>query len=194
MDYVYHGSGVANITILEARSKLHESNENIVYLTGNIPYALMYIWSEEKMGTSQKHVTCGIKNGVVLYQEQFPNQLKEFYQGVSGYLYYVTNGERIKAVSNRESMYYTLDNVKVDKVIHIEDVYEEFLKYEKAGLLKVFRFNNLPLDEQEEMTKNMADYFKKMNLFQDNKEKADFFEKYFKKAWYLSINSKKIED
>lgn len=50
MDFLYHGSITPNITILEARSKLHESNENVVYLTGNIPYALMYIWSDEKNG------------------------------------------------------------------------------------------------------------------------------------------------
>lgn len=51
MDYVYHGSSVAGITALEARSKLHGSNDNIVYLTGNIPYALMYIWDGQKLGT-----------------------------------------------------------------------------------------------------------------------------------------------
>lgn len=142
----------------------------------------------KKMGTSQKHITCGIKDGVVLYQEQFPNQLKEFYQGVSGYLYCMRNSERIKVMSNRESMFYSLENVKIDEVIHIKDVYAALLKYEKDGLLKVFRFTDLPLDEQKEMTNKMTEYFKQMDFFKDNKDKADFFERYFKEAWNLAKN------
>lgn len=42
-EYVYHGSSVPHIEVLETRSKLHGTNEHIVYLTGSIPYALIYI-------------------------------------------------------------------------------------------------------------------------------------------------------
>lgn len=45
---LYHGSSVADITFLEPRSHLHGSqNEKVVYMSGSIPYALVYIWDSE---------------------------------------------------------------------------------------------------------------------------------------------------
>lgn len=50
---LYHGSKVADIRSLEPRSKLHGSpEEKVVYLSGSIPYALVYIWDCEKTGYS----------------------------------------------------------------------------------------------------------------------------------------------
>ncbi len=63
-------------------SKLHNSNQKVIYLTSNLAYALVYIWDSIKIGTKQKWITCGVKNGIVCYEEQFPAQLREFYEGV----------------------------------------------------------------------------------------------------------------
>lgn len=70
----------------------------------------------------------------------------------------------------------------------LEDGYEEFLKYEKEGQLKVFRFNDLSLDDKNQITMDMANYFKKMNLYQDDAKKANFYIYYFKEAWELANN------
>ena len=111
--YLYHGSSLANIQTLETRSKLHNSTQKVVYLTDRIPYALVYIWNEKIY--HQKWVTCGIRDHLVFYEEQFPNQLAAFYKGVSGYLYCTCQTAAFKPVSQRESMYYSLENVPVDK-------------------------------------------------------------------------------
>lgn len=87
MDFLYHGSSPQGINVLKPLSKLHGSNQKAVYLTENIPHALVYIWDSIKIGTCQKWVTCGLKNGIVYYEEQFPNQLQTFYEGVEGYIY-----------------------------------------------------------------------------------------------------------
>ena len=86
----YHGSCTPGIMLLEARSRLHNTEEKVVYLTDNIPYALFYLWDEEHNGWSVKHVTGWTKNDIAHYEEQFPDQLKTFYQGVSGYLYCIS--------------------------------------------------------------------------------------------------------
>ena len=83
MDYLYHGSAVPGITALEARSTLHGTDKQIVYLTDSIPYALLYIWDGARSGSPVKHVTAWVEGGAARYEEQFPHQLERFYQGVS---------------------------------------------------------------------------------------------------------------
>jgi hypothetical protein len=89
MKYLYHGSYVSGIQELKANSKLHDTEQNVVYLTDNIPYALFYIWDAEYNGMPGKYVTGWLKDGIAYYEEQFPEQLKTLYQGVCGYLYHI---------------------------------------------------------------------------------------------------------
>ena len=90
----YHGSAAADIQALEPRSLLHGTADRVVYLTDHVTYALLYIWDEQHNGRAGKYVTGWIKDGVACYEEQFPNQLQTFYQGVQGYLYTVETGAR----------------------------------------------------------------------------------------------------
>ena len=91
MEFLYHGSVVAGITTLETRSLLHNSDKKVVYLTGNLPFALVYIWDGQHNHYDKKYVSGGIRNGTAFYEEWFPNQLEMFYKNVSGYLYCVQN-------------------------------------------------------------------------------------------------------
>ena len=76
-EYLYHGTVVPNIKVLNAVSSLHGGGEQkIVYLTDNPAYALLYIWDSVKNLKTGKHVTAWIKDGIVYYEEQFSEQLK----------------------------------------------------------------------------------------------------------------------
>jgi hypothetical protein len=187
-EYLYHGSNYSGITELEARSKLHNTDKKVVYLTDNIPYALYYIWDEKHNGYSGKHVTGWIKNGVAYYEEQFPDQLKSFYKGVSGYLYYISKGSDIQSVEDRECMYYSLESTVVAKVDYILDVYEELLKYEALGKLKVLRYKEQSEKRQEELIDLIATSIIKSDFFKCNEAKAQFMKKHFVKAWEKAIN------
>lgn len=187
--YLYHGSIVPNIKVLETRSKLHHTNQQIVYLTSSIPYALVYIWDSKKNSSNKKHVTCGIRNGVVFYEEKFPNQLETFYKGVSGYLYCV-NCENTYPVHNREFMYYSLDNKLVIKTIFIEDVYEELLKYEALGVFKVYRYNEQTEEKKNEFKLMNAYYLIKSEFFKNNHEQIQFWKKYYRESWNLALDEK----
>ena len=183
MKYFYHGSICAGIEQLDARSRLHNTGEKVVYLTDNIPYALFYIWDEQHNEYSGKYVTGWMRDGVAWYEEQFPEQLKTFYKGVSGYLYCIADNSNIKAVEDRENMFYSTDNVKVSRVIQITDVYEEFLKYEAEGKLKVLRFNEQSEERQKELIDFMVEGFKRSGFYEGNSQKIAFMKKHFPEAW-----------
>lgn len=186
--YLYHGSGVSDIRVLNARSKLHDSEEKVVYLTGSVPYALVYIWDAEHIGYDRKHVTCALKGGKVFYEEQFPDQLKTFYKGVSGYLYCVEKNDEFRRVEGRESMFYSSTDAPVSKVVYIEDVYEELMKYEKEGKFQVGRFNEASKEKQDELVQMMASVIEKGNFLEADTPKARFYKKYFKAAWKVAID------
>jgi len=186
-EYLYHGTNYSRIIELEARSKLHNTDKKVVYLTDNIPYALYYIWDGKHKGYSEKHVTGWIKNGVAYYEEQFPDQLKTFYKGVSGYLYCISKNSDIQSVENRECLYYSLENTVVAKVDYILDVYEELLKYEASGKLKVLRYNEQSEKRQDELIDLIATGIVKSDFFKDDEAKAQFMKKHFVKAWEKAI-------
>lgn len=179
----YHGSSIGGITQLEARSCLHNSCEKVVYLTDNFPYALYYIWDAEHNGCSIKHVTGWTKNDIAYYEEQFPDQLKTFYQGVSGYVYCISDSADIQAVENRNNMFYCIGVATVTESIYIPDVYEELLKYEAEGKFVVRRYNEQSAERQNELIDFMAQGIIHDGFYTENREKQEFMKKHFSKAW-----------
>ena len=183
MKHYYHGSSIGGITQLKACSNLHITGQKVVYLTDNAPYALFYIWDPAHNGCSVKHVTGWTKNGIAYYEEQFPDQLKTFYQGVSGYVYCISDSENIQAVENRKNMYYCIGDVAVTESTYIPDVYEELLKYEAEGKFAVLRYNEQSAERQNELTDFMAQGIIREGFYTANKEIQEFMKKHFSKAW-----------
>ncbi|MDE7278989.1 MAG: hypothetical protein K2N26_04600 [Oscillospiraceae bacterium] len=181
--YFYHGSIQADITKLKASSLLHETNKKVVYLTDNIPYALLYIWSGKHNNYDRKFVTGWIKNKIACYEEIFPNQLEIFYKNVAGYLYCVEKNSDISAVNGRESMYYSETDIVADRTIYISDIYQELMKYETAGKFRLFRFNEQSKESQNKLIDKSADIIIRSNFFETDEAKLNFYKKYFSEAW-----------
>ena len=188
MEYLYHGSAVADITTLETRSLLHDSDKKVVYFTGNLPFALLYIWDGKRNNYERKYVSGGIRKGTAFYEEWFPNQLETFYKNVSGYLYCVQNRVDFQPVENREDMLYSEHNVSVDKAIFISDVYEEILKHENLGKFAVLRYNEQSEKRQLELIDLMASFILANKFFQNDIAQAEFTKKYFVMAWKKAEN------
>ena len=186
MKYFYHGSNIPGITQLETRSKLHNTEESVVYLTDCLPFALFYIWDAEHNDYSGKHVTGWVKKGVAYYEEQFPEQLKTFYQGVAGSLYYISDNPDIKPVEGRDNLYYCLTDVPVSKEEKVFDVYEELLRCEAEGMLSVFRYNDQSPERQQELTNLITDFIVQSNFFEDNQEQRDFMKRHFGRSWEIA--------
>ena len=192
LKYFYHGSNIPGITQLEARSKLHNTEEKVVYLTDCLPYALFYIWDSEHNDCSGKHVTGWVKNGVAYYEEQFPEQLKTFYQGVTGSLYCISDNPNIKPVEGRDNLYYCPTDVSVSKVEQVFDVYEELLRYEAEGMLTVLRYNEQSSERQEELINLIASAIVQANFYENNKAQREFMKKHFGKAWEIAEKTSKF--
>ena len=183
MKCFYHGSSVSGINKLEARSILHNTEEKVVYLTDSIPYAIYYIWDAEHNGVNGKHVTGWVKNGIAYYEEQFPDQLKTFYKGVSGYLYCIEDNINVKSMENRDNLYYSTNDVLVTEVVQIVDVYEELLKYEAEGKFVVLRYNEQTVERQNELVDLIAEAIIRENFYAEDKKQQEFMKKHFSKAW-----------
>ncbi len=130
-----------------------------------------------------KYVTGWMKNGIAYYEEQFPDQLRTFYQGVSGYLYRIADRDDIKPVDDRENMYYSTAEVIIAETIKIDDVYEELLKYESERKLVVRRYNEQSVERQNELVDFIAQGLIRSSFFEGNKQKQEFMKKHFPKSW-----------
>ena len=179
----YHGSAVANLAELQPLSKLHQSEEQVVYLSSHLPYVLFYIWDTEKTGSSRKWVTAWLKDGVAYYEEQFPGQLKAFYEGVRGYVYSVLPSDSIQSMPQREDLFYSTEPVKVYHTQEIPDVYQMLLQYEREGKFKLLRFEVASPEKQAELIDRIATYIRESNLLEQDNEHSRFIRKYFVDAW-----------
>lgn len=186
LPYFYHGSIHSGITQLEARSKLHNTEETVVYLTDCLPYALFYIWDAEHNAYSGKYVTSWVNGGIAYYEEQFPDQLKTFYQGVSGNLYCVEARPDIQGVEGRNHLYSCSTGLPVSKVIQIPDVYEALLKSEAEGTVTVLRYRDQSSQRQTELTHLIARAILRANFYQDDPQQQAFMQRHFAPAWKIA--------
>ena len=182
-NFLYHGSSVQGINTLNPISKLHNSDNKVVYLTSNVPYALVYIWDSIKTGTNQKWVTCGLKRGIVYYEEQFPNQLKELYEGVSGYLYVVPKDSTVQTVENREEMYFSTNPIAVRQTIYVPDVYQALCKCQQEGTFQLLKFTDATPEKQQQLIDMISDYLYQSGVLNEHNSDSYFFQKYFKESW-----------
>lgn len=187
--YLYHGSIVPNITELITNAKSHDGKSNVLYLTDSLPYSLFYIWDSKHNLKKGKHVTCGIKNGIVYYEEQFENQLKRFYDGVSGFVYVVNNSKDFRRVPDRELMWFSVNNVLVCDTIYVPNVYDEIQKYVDEGKIKITKYSDMDKGKIKMLYDHISERIVRDGLL-DNPESEDavFYKTFFSKAWEAARN------
>ncbi|MGL4735845.1 MAG: hypothetical protein ACRCW2_00185 [Cellulosilyticaceae bacterium] len=184
MAYLYHGSLVAGIATLQVRSYVRDyPGEKVVYLSGSRAYALFYIWDAVHNQRTGKYVTCSLKEGIVHYYEQFPNQVEAFYDGVSGYMYAVRRDNNFISTSEYD-MWLSKKDVQIEQAVFIPNVYDEIKRYEEEGNIKIIRFNRLSEQEKKQCSERMMFHIKKNNLLEmPHSEESQFVRYYFSDAW-----------
>ena len=187
--YLFHGSSVSGIETLHATSKLHGTEEDkVLYLTENPVYALFYIWDAEHNKRTGKYVTCFTKNGKVYYEEQFPDQLKAFYKGVSGYLYCIEHAEEFTPVDGWEEMWSSRKDAEIEEVQYIPDVYDELMKYEKEGRFEVISYEKVAPERIKDLYEYMARKLVNNGIVkQPDCEEAVFYRTYFESVWRMAL-------
>ena len=183
---LYHGSFSGDIKVLKPISKCNdEENKKVVYLTQSREYALFYIWDKIHNDRKKKWVTCYIKDGIVYYEEQFSNQLYKFYNGVSGYLYFI---DLISGVTKAGEplMWYTENEVNNLIIEKVENVYTEILKGEKDGKIVVHRYDELDKEQKLLLDEKMAKCILMKDLINSGCDDAAFMKKHHVDAWQLA--------
>lgn len=185
--YLYHGSYIGKIEKLIANSKQHDNNEKkILYLTSNYAYSLFYIWDSVKNHRSKKYITAYIKDGIVYYEEQFPNQFCEFYNNVKGYVYYVEESNKFLN-GTEESFYISNNDVDVIKYDYIDNVYNKILEYVNKGLVKILYFNEQSKERQDYLIQMIVHVILRDSLIGSNNEEELFLKKYFVEAYSKAV-------
>ena len=184
----YHATNIKDIDVL----KPHISNHNkaLIYFSSKRENVLVYLSNAiEKFckETNFKHdgyfTPWGpygfTEDGLIQLEEYYPNALEETYKGVSGYIYSTTNVENIDSLSNIKDVYVTDKETKIENVEYIIDAYEEILKAEQEGLIKIVRY--------EEFIKVKKDWLYKtiQNEYDNEQSKPEYI--YFLKSKFPFI-------
>jgi hypothetical protein len=178
MTLFYHGT-TEELSELNAISIDHADTHNsVIYLTPNRAYALFYIRDREI-----NWVTCGVReDGVIRYDERFPDQLKTIYQGVSGYIYSCEDNGSFIASETRD-IWTCNQPITISGREFITDTYDEIMKYKKSGLVNVRRYETLPEEEKKDVFDMMANLIFKNDWVNSTSKKATFFRQHFPEAW-----------
>ena len=150
---LYHASQTGGITRLEPRVSDHgvpllylsEKRENVlVYLSNAVEkycretgFAYAGIW--KKWGPYGFDL-----DGRLRLEEYYPDALQKTYQGVSGYIYEV---ERVAESGFSLKIPYAVTTREPADVVRAEfvpDAYEEILRAEQEGLIRIMRYQQMP--------------------------------------------------
>lgn len=184
--YLYHGSIIEGIKVLRANAKQHNGDaDKVVYLTLDYAYSLFYIWDSDKNKRKNKYITAYIKEGIVYYEEQFPNQFNQFYDGVSGYVYYA---DMSKVYSNLhrgdgESTYISKNDIEVVKYDYIENVKTKILEFVDEGKVKIIYYSDHSEEKKQELFYRIMFVILNKKLLCNESENARFFKKNFPDVW-----------
>ncbi len=94
------------------------------------------------------------KDGKLYIEEYYPNALINTYKNVSGYIYKAKNVIDSGFEINIPDAITSKNPVEVYDVEFVDDAYEEILKAEKIGLIKIIRYDEMT-DKKKEWLKNI---------------------------------------
>ena len=81
-------------------------------------------------------------------------------------------------------MWYSTENATVEGAEYIENVYDELLKYRKAGKMKIIHFEEVEKSRIDALYSRMADSVSERRLTETpNDPDALFYQKYFPRVW-----------
>lgn len=187
--YLYHGSVVKDLIVLQPFSKSDNTiKKAVVYLTLNNSLALFYIWNRPyKWVTYEAN-----ENEIVVYTEEFPNQLYEFYHGVSGYLYRCDINNQTVVNTHINDVFISEIPVPVLGYDVVEDIYDDIIKREKMGLVQIKRYETLTDEELKSNHTTTIRAIHMQKLLHMVSEQSAFIKEKFPLEWEQALNDEKL--
>lgn len=188
----YHASSTKNIKELEPRISNHKVP--LIYFSSKRENVLVYLSNAvEKYCKETNFKHNGIyskwgpysfdKEGILCIEEYYPSFLYDTYKGISGYIYMVSEENKLDKLNDIPYAYTSSNNVKVDTFEYIKDAYDEILKAEKEGLIKIIKYEEF-IKQKKEWLINIIN--KEYNDPEIGKEY-----KYFLESKFDFLNNKK---
>ncbi len=182
---LYHGTQVQNIEHLKPiATRGNAISKPVICFTPNYYTALLYIWNR-----SYKWVAFSEnENRKVVFTEHYENMLYDFYNKVSGSIYECDGNNPDITPTHMKGVYISEACIPIEKEILIDNVYDEILKQESSGNLIIQRYNQLSLDDKNEIFKLTvrAIHMQKLLIPSDHipkQEQAHFVQTHFPQAW-----------
>ena len=192
---LYHGTQVQNIEQLKPfATRGNAISKPAICFTPNYGIALLYIWNR-----SYKWVTFGEdENGKLVFTEHYDNMLYDFYNKVSGSIYECDGDHSDITLTHMKGVYISEVPIPVEKETKIDNVYDEILKQESLGNIIVRRYNQLSVDDKNEIFKMTvrAIHMQKLLIPSDHipkQEQARFVQRHFPQAWKIASKMTKAE-
>lgn len=182
----YHGTVVPNLDTLRPYANPHSNLKYpCVYLSSGKALAAIYIWNRP-----YKWMTFEIQeNGIPVYNESFQNGLREFYDGVKGYIYACESDFEVDENTRIKCAVISKKPVPVKTVDVVENAYERILLYERQGLMKINHFETLS-DEQILRDRNMViGTIKRLELWKGEHPLSGFVREKFPVYWEEALKS-----
>lgn len=148
--HVYHGSSNGDIKELLPHISTHQ--KKCIYATDERIVALLFM--SKGKGDLDHSIGSDNKNSQLMYVERREGVLKQKYQNVSGYLYELDGSSfnHYDFLWDREVISYEDSIIPLSKTF-IPDIYEEILKEEELGNIKIYHYpdrpSRIPLDNSD---------------------------------------------
>ena len=182
----YHGTTVGNIDTLMPFANPHSNLKYpCVYLSTSKALAAVYIWN-----ASYKWMTFEIaEDGIPVYNESFQNGLREFYNGVKGFIYTCESHFETDENTTIRCAVVSKSPVLIQGADIVENAYERILQYERQGALRINHFENLS-QEQIAKDKNMIlGAIKRLELLKGEHPLSGFVKEKFPIYWQEALHT-----
>lgn len=142
---LYHGSDVPNLHELKPFASNHD--KPYAYLSTSDALALLYAHNAIKRPGGFFPYWFD-KEGLLHYDEYFPDQTRLLYQGQAGWVY-TAEADGLTQLEKMPWVYVAEESVQVAKAEYFPDLYEALLQADRDGRLKLHRYESLTEQQHE---------------------------------------------
>lgn len=158
---LYHGSSTRGIELL--KPNLADHDRPYVYLSTIDVVAAFYLCNAVQR--PYYWFPYGFEDGVPVYNELYPNALREVSEGVSGCIYTVrVSEEKVIPFGNIPCARLSTVPVAVSESLPVDNAYELFKEYERQGKMKIGRFEDKSPREMEMFYKMIVGYMREKSM------------------------------
>lgn len=158
---LYHGSRTEGIEVL--KPNLADHDRPYVYMSTIDVVAAFYLCNAVQR--PYYWFPYGFDGGIPVYNELYPNALREVSEGVSGCIYTVRVSENnVIPFKNIPCARLSTVPLTVSDQVIVSDAYSLFKEYERQGKVKIARYEDKSPRELEMFSKMIIDYMREKSM------------------------------